>query len=237
MLLYVKSVNSTLPLAGSAGLVWQLAHFALPLNSENPRVSLVVNPLPVSKYVSNLELNELTSSDRSYSAIERPIIWYAFSMSSKACKPHTFMNRIAYFDCFTLSTTTPALALFCSNGFRNGPIACSASGSPSVRPVARPSQNMPPVQPFVASRCKLGLSPPYAIDGGFLLPNRPLTAPSYAAPARSVSSSGPVHPTCDPWHPAQARPAGSERWVSKNNCLPSHCLSVKPAGLVFSGAG
>src|SRR5674476_714216 len=192
MLRYVKSVNSALPLAGSAVLVWQLAHFALPLNSDSPSVSCAVNPLPVTKYVSNLELNGLTSSDRSYSAIERPIIWNAFSVSSKACKPHTSMNRIAYFDCFTLSTTTPALTLFCSNGFRNGPIACSASGSPSVRPVARPSQNMPPVQPFVASGCKLGLSPPYAIDGGFLLPNRPLTAPSYTAPPWLTIALGPV---------------------------------------------
>src|SRR5450759_1756083 len=194
---YVKSVNSTLPLAGSAVLVWQLAHFALPLNSDSPSVSCAVNPLPVPKYVSNLELNGFTSSDRSYSAIERPIIWYAFSVSSKAFVPHTSMNRFAYFDCFTLSMTTPALALFCSSGFKNGPIACSASGSPSVSPVARPSQNMPPVQPFVASRCKLGLSPPYAIDGGFLLPNRPLTAPSYTAPSKSIVASGPVHPTCD----------------------------------------
>jgi hypothetical protein len=55
----------------------------------------VVNPLPVPKYVSNLELYGLTSSDRSYSAIERPIIWYAFSVSSKACVPHTCMNRFA----------------------------------------------------------------------------------------------------------------------------------------------
>src|SRR5450756_372705 len=113
------------------------------------------------------------------------------------------MNRFAYFDCFTLSTTTPALALFCSSGLRNGPIACSASGSPSVRPVVRPSQNMPPVQPFVASRCKLGLSPTYALDGGFLLPNRPLTAPSYAAPPKLVTASGPVHPTCAAWQVTQ----------------------------------
>src|SRR5665647_3094128 len=108
------------------------------------------------------------------------------------------MNRFTYFDCFTLSTTTPALTLFCSSGFRNGPIACSASGSPSVSPVARPSQNMPPVQPFVASRCKMGLYPPYALDGDLRFPNRPLTAPSYAAPPKLVTASGPVHPTCDP---------------------------------------
>src|SRR5674476_603700 len=136
--------------------------------------------------------------------------------------PHTCINRFAYFDCFTLFTTTSPLALFCSSGFTNGWIACSASGSPSVRPGAWPSQVMPPVQPSVASRCKMGLLPPYALDGGLRLPNRPFTAPSYAAPPRLVSSSGPVHPTCDAWHPAQARPAGSERLVSKNNCLP--CL-------------
>src|SRR5450830_1304638 len=140
------------------------------------------------------------------------------------------MNRFAYVDCFTLSTTTPALALFCSSGFTNGWIACSASGSPSVRPGAWPSQVMPPVQPSVASRCKMGLSPPYALDGGFLLPNRPLTAPSYAAPPKLVTASRPVHPTRDAWHATQARPGGSERLGSKSNCLPSHCLSVWLAG-------
>src|ERR1035441_8036965 len=124
------------------------------------------------------------------------------------------MNRFAYCDCFTLSTTTLALALFCSRGFRNGPIACSASGSPSVRPVARPSQNIPPVQPFVVSKCRTGLSPPYALDGCFLLPNRRVTAPSYTAPPKLIIASGPVHPTCDPWHATQAKLVGSERLVS-----------------------
>src|SRR5664280_969833 len=114
------------------------------------------------------------------------------------------MNRPAYCECFTLSTTTPALALFCSSGFTNGWRACSASGSPSVRPGAWPSQVMPPVQPFVASRCKLGLLPPYPLDGGLRLPNRPVTAPSYAAPPELVTASGPVHPTCDAWHATQA---------------------------------
>ncbi|MCR4301302.1 MAG: hypothetical protein Q7J31_01020 [Syntrophales bacterium] len=50
-------MNSTLPLAGSAVLVWQLAHFALPLNSESPSVSCAVSPLPVLRYVSNRESN------------------------------------------------------------------------------------------------------------------------------------------------------------------------------------
>ena len=49
MLWYVKSVKS-LP-------EWQLAHFALPLNSESPSVSCAVSPLPVLRYVSNRESN------------------------------------------------------------------------------------------------------------------------------------------------------------------------------------
>src|ERR1039458_4143991 len=147
------------------------------------------------------------------------------------------MNRFAYCDCFTLSTTTLALALFCSRGFRNGPIACSASGSPSVRPVARPSQNIPPVQPLVVSKCSMGLLPPYALDGGFLLQTglsrRPRTLLRPGRSARRVRSirlatrgtrRGPD-------------PPGLEVLWAKNTCLPSHCLSVKLAGLVFSGAG
>ena len=54
--------------------------------------------------------------------------------------------------------TSDALALCISTGFRNGPWACSANGDPSVQPVARPSQNMPPIQrPSAASKYMTGL--------------------------------------------------------------------------------
>src|SRR5450759_4538783 len=46
--------------------------------------------------------------------------------------------------------------------------------------------------------------PSSAYDGGLRLPNRPVTAPSYTAPPWSIIVSGPVHPTCDAWHAAQA---------------------------------
>src|SRR5664279_1070921 len=150
---------------------------------------------------------------------------YAAFGLSNACEPHTFLKRPAYDECATLFTTAAALGLFCSSGFKNGPLACSASGSPSVRPVARPSQNMPPVNAPPVSE-NTGLAPPYAADGGFLLPKRPATAPWYAAPLMLVVASGPVKPVPDEWHAAHANPLGSERFASKNSFLPSSSFWV-----------
>src|SRR5512140_310 len=126
--------------------------------------------------------------------------------------------------------------MFCSSGLRNGPCACSASGSPSTQPVARPSQNVPPCHvPPSASKWRIGPNA-YAALGGLRFPKRPGTAPSYTPPPALMAESGPVNPTSGAWHAAHAWPGGSERLVSKNNRFPSSAIGLS-ANVCVATAG
>src|SRR3970040_1297318 len=67
----------------------------------------------------------------------------------------------------------------------------------------------------------MGLGAAYAELGGLRLPNRPVTEPSYTAPAAFTAEIGPVQPASGAWQLAHDWLPFADRVTSKKIALPS----------------
>ncbi len=77
--------------------------------------------------------------------------------------------------------TDASFGIFISTGLRNGPFACS------VRSVALPSKNCPPMKsPSCLSKWNLGINAVYAAVGAFLSPMETRSSPREAPKLRLV---------------------------------------------------